>query len=170
MKINVKEIAVFAVMASLMFASKMAMEFLPNIHLVGVFVIALTDVYRKKALYPVYTFVFMVGLFSGFSTWWLPYLYIWLVLWGITMCMPKNMNAKIKGIVYMVICALHGFLYGIMYAPVHMFLYGMSFDAIVAWIVAGVPWDLVHGVGNFFCGMLIMPIIKALKFGEKHCR
>jgi len=168
MKPSVKEIAIFAVMAALMYASKLAMDFLPNIHLIGVFTIALTDVYRKKALYPIYTFVFLTGLFSGFSTWWLPYLYIWLVLWAMAMLVPKNTKQKHKALIYMIICALHGFLYGILYAPVHMFIYGMSFDAIVAWVVVGFPWDFVHGVSNFFCAMLVMPIAKALRLGEKY--
>ncbi len=170
MKISVKEISIFGLLASLMYASKLVMDFLPNIHLIGVFIIALTDVYRKKALYPIYAFVFLTGLFSGFSTWWLPYLYIWFVLWAAIMILPKSINPKIKPIVYMTICAVHGFLYGILYAPVHMFIYGMSFEAIIAWIVLGLPWDFVHGVSNFFCTLLVFPIIKALKFGEKYSK
>ena len=47
MKLSVKEIAVFGMLAALMYASKMIMEAFPNIHLLGVFVIALTVVYRK---------------------------------------------------------------------------------------------------------------------------
>lgn len=170
MKLSVKEITIFALMASLMYASKLAMDFLPNIHLVGVFTIALTDVYRKKALYPIYTFVFLAGLFSAFSTWWLPYLYIWLVLWAMAMLVPQNTKPGYKIGLYMIICALHGFLYGILYAPVHMFIYGMSFKAIVAWVIVGFPWDFVHGISNFFCAMLVMPIVKALKLGEKYSK
>lgn len=167
MKLSVKEITIFGVLAALMYASKLAMDFLPNIHLIGVFVIALSVVYRKKALYPIYAFVFLTGLMSGFSTWWIPYLYIWTVLWAVVLILPRNMN---RPIVYMIICALHGFLYGILYAPVQGILYGMSFEAVLAWIVAGLPWDLVHGIGNFFCAFLVMPIIKALDFGEKYGR
>lgn len=170
MKLTVREIAIFAVLSAIMYASKLVMEFLPNIHLVGVFVIALTVVYRKKALYPIYSFVFISGLLSGFSTWWLPYLYIWLVLWLWVMLLPQNLSLKIKPFVYMCICSLHGFLYGILYAPVQMIVFGMNFKAILAWIAAGLPWDFVHGVGNFFCAMLVCPLIKALKYGEKYSR
>ena len=170
MKPNVKEIAIFGVFAALMYASKLAMDFLPNIHLIGVFIIALTDVYGKKALYPIYTFVFLTGLLNGFSTWWLPYLYIWFVLWLLVMFVPKKLNSALKTAIYMIICAVHGFAYGILYAPVHMFIYGMSFDAIVAWVVAGLPWDMVHGISNFFCTLLTLPIIKALKMGQKYSR
>lgn len=170
MKLNVKEITVFGVLAAIMYVSKLAMEFLPNIHLVGVFVISLTVVYRKKALYPIYIFVLISGLFSAFSTWWLPYLYIWLVLWAAVMVLPRNISPGIKPFVYMLVCAVHGFLYGTLYAPTHMLVYNMSLEATLAWIVAGLPWDFVHGIGNFFCGALICPIIKAIKSGEKYSR
>ena len=52
MKLSVREIAVFGMLGALMYASKVLMEALPNVHLLGVFVVALTVVYRKKALYP----------------------------------------------------------------------------------------------------------------------
>lgn len=168
MKLSVREIAIFGLMAALMYSSKLAMDFLPNIHLIGVFIISLTDVYGKKALYPIYTFVFLTGLLAGFSTWWLPYLYIWFVLWAVVMLVPKGINPKIKTVVYMVICASHGFCYGILYAPVHMLVYGMNLKAIIAWIVAGFPWDMVHGTSNFFCTLLVVPLVKALKSAQKY--
>ena len=170
MKLSVKEIAIFSVLGAIMYASKMLMEFLPNVHLLGVFVIALTVVYRKKALYPIYIFVLLTGLFAGFAAWWLPYLYIWLVLWGAALLLPQNMPSKLKPIVYMLICALHGLLYGTLYAPVQMLLFGLSPSGVLAWIVAGLPWDIAHAIGNFFCGALICPIIVALKIGEKYTR
>ena len=112
MKLSVKEIALFGMLGALMFASKIALEFLPNVHLLGVFTIAMTVVFRRKALYPVYVFVFLLGLFYGFPVWWIPHLYLWTVLWGATMLLPKNIPDKWKPIVYMSLCAVHGFLYG----------------------------------------------------------
>ena len=60
MKLSVKEIALFGMLGALMYASKMALEFLPNVHLLGVFTISMTVVFRKKALYPIYVFVFLL--------------------------------------------------------------------------------------------------------------
>ena len=74
MKLNIKETAVFALLGALMYATKIIMEILPNVHLLGVFIVAITAVYRKKALYPIYIYVFINGLFSGFAMWWIPYL------------------------------------------------------------------------------------------------
>ena len=150
-----------------MYASKVLMEVAPNVHLLGVFTIAITVVYRKKALYPIYTYILLNGLFSGFATWWIPYLYLWAILWGVTMLLPQNMPKKVKPIVYMIVNAGHGFLYGTLYAPAQAVLFGLNFEKMIAWIVAGLPWDFVHGVSNFICGMLIVPIINVLQRLEK---
>ena len=167
MKLKVREIAVFAMLGAVMYASKMLMEIAPNVHLLGVFTIAFTVVYRKKALYPIYTYILLNGIFCGFAMWWIPYLYIWTILWGVTMLLPKQMPKKIRPFVYMVVCASHGFLYGTLYAPAQAILFGLDFRGMVAWIVTGLPWDFVHGVSNFFCGILIVPIITLLNRLEK---
>ncbi len=170
MKLTVRETVTFGMLATLMYASKMLMEAFPNIHLLGVFVIATTVVYRKKALYPIYAYVLLNGLVAGFSTWWIPYLYIWTILWGATMFLPKKMPDKIKPIVYMTVCALHGFLFGILYAPAQAILFGLNFEGMIAWIVAGFPFDIVHGISNFCCGILICPIVAVLRKAEFYAR
>ena len=170
MKLNIRETAVFALLGALMYASKVIMEILPNVHLLGVFIVAITVAYRKKALYPIYIYVFLNGLFSGFSMWWIPYLYIWTLLWGAVMLLPKNIPTKARPIIYMSVCALHGFLFGTLYAPAQAIMFGLDFKATVAWIAAGLPWDFVHGVSNFFCGILICPIISVLKNSEKYIK
>lgn len=166
-KTSAKEIAIFGMLGAVMFASKAIMEALPNIHLIGVFVMATTIVYRKKALYPIYIFVFLTGLLNGFGMWWIPYLYIWTLLWGATMLLPKNMAPKKAAIVYMLVCALHGFLYGILYSPFQALLFNLDFKGTLAWISAGLPFDAIHGVSNFLCGILILPISKLLTKAEK---
>lgn len=167
-KLTIRGMAVFAMLGALMYASKMIMEVAPNVHLLGVFTIAFTVVYRKKALYPIYTYVLLNGIFCGFATWWIPYLYLWAVLWGATMLLPKRIPEKLRPLVYMLLCAAHGFLFGTLYAPAQALLYGLSFQKMVAWIISGLPWDFVHGVSNFFCGILIVPIVKILTFLEKN--
>ncbi len=163
MKISLKELVLFSLLGAVICASKYAMELLPNVHLVGVFVVAITAVYRKKALYPIYAFVFLTGLLSGFAIWWIPYLYIWTVLWGATMLLPRNMPAFIAPIVYIAVCALHGFAYGLLYSPFQAFMFGLDFEGLTAWVVAGLPFDIVHGISNIVCGLLIYPIIMLLK-------
>lgn len=168
MRLTVREIAIFAMLGAVMFASKLLMEFAPNIHLLGTFTVAFTVVYRRKALYPIYTYVLLNGLFYGFAAWWIPYLYVWTILWGAVMFLPKKMPKKIQPVVYMSVCAAHGFLFGTLYAPAQAVIYGLSFKGMVAWIIAGLPWDCIHGVSNFLCGILILPIASALRLAERN--
>ena len=166
-KLSIRQMTVFSMLGALMYASKVIMEFLPNVHLLGVFVVAYTVVYRKKALYPIYIYVFLNGLFAGFAIWWIPYLYIWTVLWGAVMLLPKTIPPKVQPLVYMLVCSAHGFLFGTLYAPAQAILFGLNFKGMIAWIAAGLPWDCIHGISNFFCGILIMPIISAIRLARK---
>ena len=170
MKLSAREVAVFGMLGAAMYASKLLMEFLPNVHLLGVFVVAITVVYRKKALYPIYLYVLVNGLFAGFALWWAPYLYLWTVLWGAVMLLPRRMPPRVRPLVYMAVCAGHGFLFGTLYAPAQALLFGLDFKGMLAWIVAGLPWDFVHGVSNFFCGVLIVPLISVLRLADKTAR
>lgn len=168
MKLNIREVVVFGMLGSIMYASKFVMELLPNIHLLGVFTIAFTVVYRKKALYPIYIYVILNGIFCGFAAWWIPYLYLWTVLWGAVMLLPAKMPRGAQPFIYMAVCAAHGFLFGTLYAPAQAILFGLSFKGTIAWIIAGLPWDFMHGISNFLCGILIMPVVSVLKLAEKN--
>lgn len=170
MKINIKELAVFGMLGALMYASKILMDLFPNIHIIGVFIVAMTVVYRFKALYPLTVFISITGFLSGFATWWLPYIYIWLPLWGVTMLLPKNMSKAVEAPVYMSVCALHGFLYGTLYAPAQAILFGLDFKGMISWIIAGLPFDFIHGISNFFCGALILPMVLVFRATYKYLK
>lgn len=169
MRISVRELTVFSMLGAIMFITKVIMELLPNIHLVGMLTMTYTLVYRKKALIPLYIFVLVNGLFAGFSSWWVPYLYIWTVLWGVTMLLPENMPVKKARIVYPVVCCFHGLAYGTLYAPVQALFWGMNFKATLAWIAAGLPFDAMHAAGNLVTGFLIIPLSGLLRrLNEKY--
>ena len=167
-QLSAREIVVFAMLGAVMYVSKLVMEVVPNVHLLGVLTVAYTVVYRWKALYPIYIYVLLNGVFYGFAAWWIPYLYVWAILWGVVMLLPERMPGKIRPLIYMSVCAAHGFLFGPLYAPVPAILYGLSLKGTVAWILAGLPWDVVHGISNFFCGILILPVISVLRLAEKN--
>ena len=146
-----------------MFVTRVIMAALPNIHLLGMFIMVLTLVFRVKALIPLYLYVFIEGVFAGFDIWWMPYLYIWTILWGVTMLIPQRISKKAAYVVYPIICCLHGLAFGILYAPAQALLFHLNFEKMLAWIVAGFSFDIVHGIGNFLVGMLIVPLSELLK-------
>ena len=161
--LSTREMVLFSMLAALMFVSKVLMEFLPNIHFLGVLTMVYTLTFRKKALIPIYLYVFLNGLFAGFSVWWIPYLYLWTLLWGATMLLPKKMPIWLASAIYPTLCCLHGLLFGALYAPVQAIAYGFTLEQTIAWIVAGLRFDVLHAVGNFSLGLLILPLSTCLK-------
>ena len=153
----------FALLGTLMFCSKIIMEVLPNVHLLGTLTMVYTLAFRKKALIPIYLYVLLNGLYGGFSLWWIPYLYIWTILWAVTMLLPKEMPRKVAYVVYPAICCVHGLAFGTLYAPVQALMFGLDFRQTIAWIVAGLPWDAIHGVGNLVLGTLVVPLTALLR-------
>ena len=167
MKLTTNRLAVFGLMGALMYAARQAMAALPNIHLTGVFIVVLTVVYGKLALYPLYTFILLEGLLAGFNTWWLPYLYIWTILWGAVMLLPKHMKPRTATVVYALVCAAYGFLYGILYAPAQALISGLTWEGMLMWIAAGFTFDLIHGVSNLVCGLMIVPLVNVVQKMDK---
>ena len=153
---------VLVMLGCLTFLSDLLMEFLPNIHLVAVLITVCTVVYRGWALIAVYVYVFLNGLYGGFALWWVPYLYIWTILWAAVMLLPRRMPRKLSVAVWGGVCALHGFLFGILYAPAQAWMFGLSFEQTLAWIAAGFPFDVIHGVGNAVLSALILPLADVL--------
>ncbi len=150
-------------LGTLMFASKIAMEALANIHPLGMLTMVYTLTYRVRGLIPIYLFVLLEGIYAGFSLWWIPYLYIWTILWGMTMLLPRNMPKKVAAVVYPVVCGLFGLLFGTLYAPAQAILFGFDFPTTLKWIAAGLPFDVLHAVGNTAMGLLVLPLSDLLR-------
>ena len=156
------ETVIFAMLGTLMFCSKIVMEALPNIHLLGALTMVYTVAYRHKALIPIYIYVAINGVYSGFNAWWVPYTYIWTILWAVTMLLPRKMPDDLKRIVYPLICGIHGFAFGALYAPAQAIMFNLDFRGMLAWISAGLPFDVMHCIGNIFAGILVLPLSKVL--------
>ena len=158
------ELCIFAMLGALMAASDFVMNVIPNVHLVGVIIVTLTVVYRLKALYPIYVYALLIGLFEGFGLWWLPYLYVWTVLWAMTMLLPRRMPTWLAPIAYAFVCALHGFGFGLLWVPSQMLLMSFSWkQALVWWQVGFWTADVPHGIGNLAGSVLIIPLITLLR-------
>jgi energy-coupling factor transport system substrate-specific component len=168
-RLTIMEMAVFAMLGALMFCSKIIMEALPNIHLLGMLIMVCTITFRVKALIPLYIYILINGVYAGFATWWIPYLYVWAILWGITMLLPRKMPRKVACVVYPAVCCIYGLLFGVFYAPGQALLYGLGFKGMLAWIAAGVVFDITHMLGNLAAGLLVVPLSDVLgKLVKRH--
>ena len=139
-----------AFLAAVLVASKFALDGLPNIELVSLLVILYTLEYPRLAVPAVYTYVFVYGLLNGFGIWWFPQLYIWAVLMLFARLMRQNRSV----LLWALLSGLFGLCYGALYAVSYAVMNG-GIAAGVAWWVTGIPFDLLHGAGNFVVALLL---------------
>lgn len=86
---------------------------------------------------------------------------------GYNNAFAQKMPQALAAVAYAVICSLHGFLFGILYAPAQALMFGLDFKQMITWISSGAIFDIVHGISNFFAGFLIIPMTKLLKRIDK---
>ncbi len=171
MRLKLKDIVILALLSALMCVGDFILDWIPNVHLVGVLIVVTTIVYRKYALLPIYVYIFIQGAVGGVGPWWISYLYVWPILWAAIMLIPKKLPEKTKYILYIIACALHGFLFGVLYAPAQAIIFGLDFKGMLAWIAAGFYFDAIHGLGNLVLGVfLIYPMVKVLKQTNKYAK
>lgn len=172
MKLKLKDVALLSLLAALMCVGDFAMEWLPNVHFVGVFIVVTTVIYRKYAILSIFVYWMVSGFVEGISLWWIPKIYIWAFLWLGIMLIPKDLSEKTKSILYVVVCAMHGFLsFGVLYAPAQALIAGLDFKATLAWIATGLPFDITQCIGNLVLGSLVIyPMIKILQRTDKYTK
>lgn len=152
---KVREMILLALFAAMMVATQVALSALPNIHLVGVFVILAAMLFGWKSLYAIYVFVLTEGLIYGFSMWFINYLYIWTVLAIIAILYRKNQSVWF----WAAVAGIFGLLFGAL-CSIPYFLVG-GWAAGFSYWVAGIPFDLIHCASNaILTALLLMPLYK----------
>ena len=161
-----RRMAIFALLGALAFLGDIVFEALPNIHPVAVLLSAYTVVYGFGALIPLYVYVFLIGFSWGFGAFWLPYLYVWLPLFLLIHMVPRKWPSLLRIVLYSLICTVHGLFFGILWAPFQALMFGFTAKQTMAWILAGLSFDIVHAVGNACASALIFPIVRVLRLLE----
>ena len=162
------DVVLFTMFGVIMFISDIGFEFLPNIHGVALSIAVVTLVYRARALYSILVYIFLTALSSLILTggyivfWWVPYIYIFPILWLLVMLIPKNAPLKLKSGIAMAMCGFHGLIFGALYAPYQALAFGLNFKGMLTWIAVGLPADIIHMCGNIAMATLIAPLYKAL--------
>lgn len=148
-KLTVWDITVLAILSALLFVVQAALAFLPNIELVSLLTIIYTLIIGRRTLYTIYIFAILEGLVYGFGIWWFNYLYVWTILFIVVSLLRKNKSVIIWAIISSFFGLSFGFLCAIPYAAAG------GLGAGFAWWVAGIPFDVIHGVGNFVVTLLL---------------
>lgn len=142
-KISIRDLALYSLLGTILFAAKIAMAPLPNIEPVSLLVILLAVCLGWRGLYAVYLYVLLELLTWGFGLWSAAYLYIWLILF-LGARLLRGMRSPFG---WALLSGCFGLLFGFLGAPVYWIAGGWS--AAVSWWISGIPMDLIHGAGNF---------------------
>ena len=162
MKVTTKEIAIASMMVAIIEVSKVVLMHIPNVELTSFWIIMFTLCFGKLVLFVVPVFILIEGAMFGFGLWWIMYLYAWPLL-ALSVYLLRKMDSvwtwsfvsAIFGLGFGFLCS---FPYVVIGAADGGILNGLY--AGFTWWIAGIPWDIVHGVANFVIMMIFYHPIK----------
>lgn len=168
--LNIKDIALIGIMTATLEVVKLALSFLPNIELVTLLIILYTLFFGRKVIYAIYIFVMLEGLLYGFDIWWFVYLYIWPFLAIVTGIFHKQKSVWF----WSILSGVYGLCYGALCAIPYLFISNSGtgkggLHVAFTWWIAGIPFDLIHGVSNFILMLVLyIPLVKVLNYSSTH--
>ena len=139
-----------ALLGALLLAAQIVLAPLPNIELVTLLVLEYTLVLgARRAAWPVAVFIGLEGLLYGFGLWWLNWLYIW-PLWMLAARLWRRCDSAA---LWAVAAGAFGLGFGALCAIPYFFIGGPA--AAFSYWVAGIPFDIPHGLGNALSVLLL---------------
>ena len=150
-------IAEIGLMAAILEVSKTALALVPNVELVSLEIILFTLYLGAPALIAVFAFVGAECLVWGLGLWSITYLYIWPILVALTLLSKRKENTPGELLYFSILSGVYGLFFGALCSIPFLFIGGIK-SAFGMWI-AGIPYDLIHCIGNFFiCLILYKPL------------
>lgn len=162
--LTVQDIALIGVMTAVIEVSKLALSFLPNVELVTFWIIMFTLFFGPKVLYSILVFILIEISIYGLHIWVIMYLYIWPLLALITYLLRKQKSVW----VYAIMSGFFGLCFGAVCAIPYLFIGavdgGFTGGIIMAfnWWIAGIPFDILHGIANFVIMLVLYTPVRAL--------
>ena len=150
------ELALFGILGALTFGMKVVMAGLPNIEPVSLMVMLFAVTFGRRALYPIYVYVLLEILVYGLGLWNINYLYIWAIL-AVGAWLVRH---ETHPLAWALLSGGFGLMFGLLCAPVDMAIGGWGY-AVARW-VSGIPFDLLHCVGNFAIALGLFPPLRRL--------
>ena len=138
--------ALSGILGALMFVSQVALAPLPNVELASSLTVLFT-----LALGPYVGYTLAV-----FVLWWFSYLYIWAIL-AVAAWLFRKMESRLG---WGLLCGFYGLIFGTLTAIPVLILSGPA--ATLAYIISGIPFDLVHGVSNFLLAFLLLSTLRRI--------
>ena len=166
LKLTTKDIALIGIMVAVIEVCKVSIAWIPNVELTSFWLIMFTLYFGCKVVYVVPVFIILEGFLYGINLWWVMYLYAWPLLSILTMCLKKKETAWNLAILSGIFGLSFGFLCSFPYIVIGSVEGGImsGLRTGFVWWVAGIPWDIVHGVSNFIIMLIFYhPVKRAIE-------
>lgn len=156
-KISTKDIAIIGALIAVLETTKLALSPIPNVELTTLLVVLFSLYFGKKIYFAIPAFILIEGCLYGFGLWWIMYAYIWPFLAILARIFHKQKSTWF----WAVLTGAYGLLFGAMCSIPYFFIGGVKMA--FTWWVAGIPYDILHGISNFIlCLILFNPLSKIL--------
>ena len=154
------DVASMGIMLAIIEASKHALDFLPNIELVSFLFIVFALMFGWRVLFLTWAFTVIEAFYFGAGVWVIAYAYVWPIL--VILVLLTGKVGKQNPWFYAILSGGFGLSFGFLCSLYTLVIGGVAQQ--FTWWVAGIPYDIIHGIGNFFiCLFLFKPVMIILK-------
>lgn len=159
---RVLRLALTGLMGALLVVGKQAMSGLPNIEPVTLLVVLFTLELPRETPAAITVFLLLQGVLYGFGLWWAMYIYVWYLLALLTWLL-RRMDSALGWAVF---SGVYGLCFGGLCAGVYLVAKTPAFA--LSWWLSGLPYDGMHGVGNFVLMLVAYrPLRRALRTAKR---
>lgn len=159
---HIKDIALIAILAAVLFAQQIALSFIPNVSFTALLIILYTRLLGfKKTTMIVVVHVIAVNLLSPFGPVLPLHIPSMLLGWMLIPILLSTIFRKFKSVWTLAIFGfIFGFIYGWMFIPVSVFALGIPF---MEYLIMDLIFELIMGIANFLAILwLYEPMYKFL--------
>ena len=150
----IRRIVLIAFLTAILETAKFALNAIANVELITLLIIIFTRRFGVRMMLAVcMIFTVLECLWWGISIWTVTYFYVWPILVLIS-ALTSNVDSPVLNAV---IAGVFGLLFGVLCALLTLITAGWK--AAAAWWIAGIPYDLVHGIAN---AIIVLVLYKPL--------
>ena len=171
-KSKAADVARVGLMIAVIEAAKLALAQMPNVELVSFFIIMFTLYFGKKVFLVIPAFILIEIMIFGFDIMWvISYCYIWPLLCILTLFFrnkPKSSFAPA------LLSGFFGLFFGFLCSFPYLFIStgtnpNASLAAAITWWIAGIPFDVIHGISNFVIMLVLyLPVSRVMENGIRN--
>lgn len=168
--ITTKDITQIAMMVAVIEVCKVALMGIPNVELTSFWIIMFSLFFGSKIFLVIPVFILIEGAMFGFGLWWIMYLYAWPLLAIISRIMRKMESVIGWSILSAIFGLSFGFLCSLPYVVIGTVDGNLAsgLRAGFNYFIAGIPFDIIHCIGNFVIMLILYyPVKHVMKLVKK---